>query len=366
MLKQSIRFLRTLIRKKPIFTIFRVTNRCNLTCGMCSVWKHGDKSQELNLNEIAGLGKILKKLNISIVNLGGGEPFMREDLVEIVKILNKDFNVRMQTNATLANEEKIRKLIKAGLKGVSISLDTLNPQKQDCICNAKNSWYKTIENMILFAKIMPRRGSLLLSNAVVSKLNIQELPQLVLFVNKLGYSAVFLPILLSEKKDHSYTFRDFAPAMGFTKEDYPLIDRVYNELITMKGDGCDITNSFSFLKESKIFLKKNFRWKCDATRLYFHIDADGSFLPCTELRSNYSLFDNNFIEKFNSLEFRTKMQEEIAKCPGCLQPCQVEISKIMHNPTVFLEKARVCLRLSLKKRSYLDYDGAVKYADFNI
>lgn len=366
MIREANRFLKSLILKEPIFTIFRVTDRCNLTCRMCSVWRHGDKKRELTLGQIEELARILDKLNISIVTLGGGEPFMREDLADIVKIFSRRFSVRMQTNSTLATEEKIRKLVEAGLGGVTISLDTLNPKKQDYICNLKDTWYKTLEKMVLFSRLMPRRGSLLLANAVVSKMNIHELPQLAIFMNKLGYSAVFLPVLLSEKQGHNYTFRDYAPEMAFTKEDHPLIERIYGELIAMKRKGYDITNSFSFLKESAIFLKRNYRWKCDAARLYFHIDSDGSFLPCTELISEYSFFDKGFVEKFHSDEFRNKMQEKINACPGCMQPCQVEISKIMHEPKVLIEKARTCLRLNLRNRKCLEYEEALKYADFNI
>lgn len=363
MINCAVRVLKSFLIKKPIFCIFRVTSRCNLTCRMCSVWRHGDKAHELSLEKIEELGKILKKLNISIVNLGGGEPFLREDLVEIVKILSKNFNVRMQTNAILATEEKIKKLVKAGLKGVSISLDTLSPVKQDYICNSKGTWYKTIEKMVFFSRLMPRRGSLLLSNAVVSKLNIEELPKLAIFANKMGYSAVFLPVLLSEKENHNYTFRDYAPKLGFRKDDYPLIERIYAELIEMKKKGHDITSSIPFLKDSVLFFKGNHRWRCDAGSLYFHVDSDGSFIPCTELKRSGSFFEKDFVNKFFSREFRNAIMEKVARCPGCMQPCQAEITKTVHDPEVLAEKSIAVLRFSLRKRNFLEYEEAIKYAN---
>lgn len=366
MLKGSLRLARSIVFKAPLFCIFRVTSRCNFTCKMCSVWRHGNKKHELSLAEVEKLGKILKKLNISIIALGGGEPLMREDLVEIVKILNKDFTVRMQTNSVLATESKVKALAKAGLKGVTVSLDTLNPQKQDRICNSKGVWYKIIETMSLFSQILPKRGSLLISNAVASKLNIGELPRLATFVNKLGYSAMFLPIILSASEKHDYTFRDYAPNLAFSKEDHPLIDSIYGELTEMKHKGVDIANSFPFLRESASFLKKNFHWNCDAAGLYFHVDSDGSFLPCTEITKTSSFFDEGFVDKFNSKEFKKIVREKIKSCPGCLQACQFETSKLIHDPSVFFERLRTMIRLALKKRKCLDYQEAIKYADFNI
>lgn len=331
---------------------------------MCSVWKHGDTGHELSLAQIRELAGILKKLNISIVTLGGGEPLLREDIVEIVEIFSKDFDVRLQTNATLANEQQIRALVKAGIKGVSISLDTLNPEKQDYICGPGNTWYSTVEKMILFSKLMPKRGCLLLANTVVSKLNIHELPQIALFVNKLGYSAVFLPVLLAHEAAHDYMFRGHAPKMAFSEEDYPLIDSTYAELTRMKKNGVEITNSISFLAESARFLKKNFHWKCDAGRLYFTVDSDGSFLPCTEIDKTGHLFEEGFVNNFNSPEFKAIVDRKIACCPSCMHPCQVEISKIMHDPMVFMEKAGAILKLNSRARKCMEYAVAVTYADF--
>ncbi len=364
MLRYGNRIFKSKFLGRPFFCTLRVTSRCNLRCRMCSVWKHGNRKGEISLEKIRELKDIFKKLNISVVNLGGGEPLLREDLAEIVKIFSKDFEVRVQTNSLLANEEKIKELVKAGLKGVSISLDTLNPKKQDYICNLRGIWYEIIEKMVLFSKLMPN-DALLLSNAVVSKLNINELPKLTVFTNKIGFTAGFGPVLLSEKKDHNYIFRDYAPNLTFEESDYPIIEKSYNEVIKMKKEGYQIFNSTKFLKESIKFFKKDHRWKCDAGRLYFLIDYDGSFLPCTELSKVGSIFDENFIKKFNSKDFKKTIAEKVAHCPNCMHPCYVESSKFIHDSAVSFDKFKVLLNLTFKKRNFLEYEDAIKYADFN-
>lgn len=366
MLKYSGRILKSIIFKKPIFCTIKVTNRCNLRCRMCSVWRHSNKEKEMSLEQFRELSSILKKLNITIVNLGGGEPFLREDLTEIVKIFKKDFNVRIQTNSLLASEEKIKELAKAGLDGVSISLDTLNPQKQEFICNQKDVWYKIIKKIILFSQILSKKGSILLVNTVVSKQNIHELPKLTDFVNRLGVCASFVPVLLSDKKNHDSPFRDYAPELAFDKQDHPLIEKIYEKLIEMKKDGYYISNSDSSLRESATFLKENYLWKCDAGKLYFHIDPDGSFIPCAELPQMGFIFDKDFKEKFYSKQFQNSISEKIKSCPSCMHPCYKENSGLVNNPIEFLEKFRLWLNLALKKRSFLEYEEAVKYADFGV
>lgn len=366
MLKYSKRIFKSIISKKPIFCTVKVTNRCNLRCRMCSVWKHSDGKNEMSLEQFRELADILKKLNITIVNIGGSEPFLREDLIEIVKIFKKDFNVRLQTNSLLASEERIKELAKTGLNGVSISLDTLNPQKQDYICNHKDIWYEIIKKLTLFSQILPKKGSILLTNTVVSRQNIHELPELTKFVNKVGFCASFVPVLLSDKKQYDSPFRDYAPEFAFKKQDIPLIDKTYEKLIEMKKNGYYISSSDSSLRESATFLKKNYHWKCDAGRLYFHVDADGSFLPCAELPQMGSIFDKDFKDKFLSKQFQKSITEKIKSCPGCMHPCYKENSGLVNNPVEFLGKFKLWLNLALKKRNFLEYEEAIKYADFNV
>lgn len=61
------------------------TYRCNAKCGMCNTWMHPSKVSEEFSPEI------LEKIpgNIQRLNITGGEPMLRKDIREIVKILDK-------------------------------------------------------------------------------------------------------------------------------------------------------------------------------------------------------------------------------------------------------------------------------------
>ena len=71
-------------KKTKIYSSIIVTYRCNARCNMCEVWKNPSKpSEEIGLTEI-------KKLpQTSFTNITGGEPFIRQDLPEIVEILKR-------------------------------------------------------------------------------------------------------------------------------------------------------------------------------------------------------------------------------------------------------------------------------------
>ena len=73
----------------PINLTFSVTNICQSRCKTCNIWEiyknnPNKRSEELSLNEIE---KIFKSMgHIYIFNVSGGEPFLRPDFVEIVKL----------------------------------------------------------------------------------------------------------------------------------------------------------------------------------------------------------------------------------------------------------------------------------------
>ena len=79
------------IQKKPTVINYSVTNRCNCKCKMCNVWDDKYHSQkELSPKEI---GDILSSEFYSTVNhigLSGGEPFIREDIIDIVDSITKN------------------------------------------------------------------------------------------------------------------------------------------------------------------------------------------------------------------------------------------------------------------------------------
>jgi len=85
-----VRWVRTL--NYPYYVIFFVTARCNARCKMCFYEENMEKAsgiaKELTLDEYEKISKGIKLINI--LGISGGEPFLRDDLSEIIKILYKN------------------------------------------------------------------------------------------------------------------------------------------------------------------------------------------------------------------------------------------------------------------------------------
>lgn len=103
-----------------------VTQRCNLNCIYCGKSDCGKKQQELSLDEIARLVRAFAACGIRKVRVTGGEPLVRQDVVQIVEriaAIPGIETVGLTTNGVLL-EQYAAPLAKAGLQSVNISLDS--------------------------------------------------------------------------------------------------------------------------------------------------------------------------------------------------------------------------------------------------
>jgi cyclic pyranopterin phosphate synthase len=110
-----------------------VTDRCNLRCTYCMPEEVTfiDKHELLTFEEIARFVRAAVPLGIDKIRLTGGEPLMRRDLPELVRVLCAIDGIRdvgLTTNGILLAEQA-RSLYKAGLRRINVSLDTLTPER---------------------------------------------------------------------------------------------------------------------------------------------------------------------------------------------------------------------------------------------
>ena len=104
-----------------------LTPTCNLSCIYCH--KEGEKfpEEQIPAEEIAEILRVAAKFEIRSVKFTGGEPLLRQDLLEIVRSVPPGMESSLTTNGTLL-EDLASGLRKAGLRRVNVSLDSLDPE----------------------------------------------------------------------------------------------------------------------------------------------------------------------------------------------------------------------------------------------
>ena len=118
-------------RKFPYIRL-SISDVCNFKCGYCLPDGYKiDKSDNrsfLNIEEIGRLAKALSELGVSKIRLTGGEPTVRKDFFEIIKIIKENSGIKKTVITTNGYRlDKIADNIKnSGLDGINISIDSLN------------------------------------------------------------------------------------------------------------------------------------------------------------------------------------------------------------------------------------------------
>lgn len=111
-----------------------VTDRCNLRCQYCMPEEEYNwlpRTNILTFEEMNVLVSIFSEFGVDRVRLTGGEPLLRRDLATLIRMIRQHASIKdiaLTTNGILL-EEQGQELFDAGLHRVTVSLDTLKPDR---------------------------------------------------------------------------------------------------------------------------------------------------------------------------------------------------------------------------------------------
>lgn len=111
-----------------------VTQRCDLSCEHCHKEGQEYSTKEMSPSEISRLVRIASTTGVKKLKLTGGEPLLRDDIVDIVSGASKFVEeTSMTTNGSRLSDLADR-LKRAGLSRVNVSLHTLNHERFERLC----------------------------------------------------------------------------------------------------------------------------------------------------------------------------------------------------------------------------------------
>jgi len=130
----------------PTECVLAVTYACNARCTMCSIWQVKDYP-EISPSDYRFLPSSLRTINIS-----GGEPYMRDDLTELLQVVRstcKDARIIISTNGLLTNKiiDVTSRCLEQGIDvGVNVSIDGLS-SVHDTIRGIEGAFKKAWETL---------------------------------------------------------------------------------------------------------------------------------------------------------------------------------------------------------------------------
>lgn len=134
---------------KPSNYALVMLDTCMLKCKMCYQWKSFRRPNELTIEEwkdlINSLGHFIERQ--SHVHLVGGEPLLKNGVLELVKEINErreKFISDIVTNGVLIDDDMARKIIESGLSTIIFSLDSLKPEVHDYLRGFSGCYDKVV------------------------------------------------------------------------------------------------------------------------------------------------------------------------------------------------------------------------------
>jgi GTP 3',8-cyclase len=194
--------------KRPLISLrISITNRCNVNCFYC----HHDgivaQDYEMTAEEMERICRVAKSLGIEKIRLSGGEPLVRDDIVDIVsRIASLGFrDISLTTNGVLLSKYA-KDLFKAGLNRVNVSFDTLNPEtykfitKRDYMELAREGIKNAVEAGLNPVKV----------NMVVMKgINSSEIWDMFQFCRENGVVLQLIELLKTENCEESEVLNEY-------------------------------------------------------------------------------------------------------------------------------------------------------------
>jgi len=129
-----------------------VTDKCNLRCVYCMPmeglpWLK--REDLLSYEEIEQIVRVMAPMGLERIRITGGEPLVRQDVPELVKLLAGVPGIRdlsLSTNAVLLAEQA-EALRSAGIQRLNVSLDSLRPDRVDAIARRPGSYPRIMEGL---------------------------------------------------------------------------------------------------------------------------------------------------------------------------------------------------------------------------
>ncbi len=262
---------------RPIVVSFEVTDSCSCYCKHCD---HGGPRDDQGNLKPADYRRYMEALRPCVVQVSGGEPLLREDVVEIVRNIKNGAGVPyliLVSNWSHMTEEKYRALHDAGVDQFSVSLDF--PDDRHDTFRRYPGLYSHLSDVV------PRLAKLghddIVLNSCITAENLPEINRIADKAREWGVNLCY----------SSYTAkrtgcRDYALT---TPSQLRLLNQELDRVEARRDGNNWIVNAPSTLNATRRFFEQGAMPGCKAGFRFLVVTSDGWLQPCSMVFQRYHL-----------------------------------------------------------------------------
>lgn len=274
------------VSRTPASLFIAITSRCNQTCRHCAVYSdsftHGP---DLTTEQWLRFIQELARLKVMKVKISGGEPFVREDIFTLLDALyEKPLRLSVNTNATLIDEEKARKLAqyRNKLDDIMVSLEGGDARTHDAL-RGPGAFEKTMKGTGLLVRVVGK----VTAYCTVTRHNFTKLGAIAALARELGIQNITFNELLFEgrgrkfRKELGLNTREVKQAvedLQEIREDFPFISGTLLEMEEIFEGIRETPGNPEETDPADLYLSG-----CGALTTECSIRPDGWAVPCDRL-----------------------------------------------------------------------------------
>ncbi len=274
---------------RPIVVSFEVTDACTCYCRHCD---HGGPKDESRNLKPADYRRYMDVLRPCVVQVSGGEPLMRDDLVEIVRNIKSDSGLPytiLVSNWSLMTEERYLALREAGIDQFSVSLDF--PDDRHDAFRGYPGLYDHLNDII------PRVAALghddIVLNTCITSENLGEINAAADKAREWGVNLCYSAYSARRTGCRDYFLN--------TPEQLAVLNRELDRVEGRRDDTNWIVNSPSTLDATRRYFEDGGTPGCKAGLRFLVVTSDGALQPCSMQFKRYALGDQaRMIEEFTN------------------------------------------------------------------
>jgi sulfatase maturation enzyme AslB (radical SAM superfamily) len=317
-----------------------VTWKCNNRCKYCKIWELYAKNPRRIEGELTkeDYEKLFDQLKISWLHVTGGEPFLKENLSEIITSASektKPILIDISTNGFLVNhtvnsvQDILQNLDCKFIVGVSIDGPSEAHEKSRGV---PGGWNKAITTYLQLREMKEEFENLDVHiNHFISPMNVLQFGKFVseLKENDIDTEEVSFevarnsPFFMNEEVGINTSNRTVISVLGVLKK----IENIYNN----SDQTIRIKLRKRYVKEMISFLSSNKRSiRCAASYSSIFIDPYGNVYPCSQMKIPVGNIKQNDIKTIVESEVMKEWMKKFKNCQLCLSGCE-GITSIVQN-----------------------------------
>ncbi|MEC7988143.1 MAG: radical SAM protein [Myxococcota bacterium] len=183
--------------------------RCNLSCSFCdTTYRHKAAKDELSISEWIRIVEDAAKIGVKQVYvLGGGEPFLKKNILSLLKTIKKHGMYGMiTTNGSLIDAQLSQALLDMNWDEIHFSIDGSNAETHDTLRGQHGSFRKAVQTACRLSTMRERYNKTtprIVIHTVVTNQNYTELPAIVSLAHAIKASRVDFDSLIAYRPEQN-------------------------------------------------------------------------------------------------------------------------------------------------------------------